>query len=113
MRPGRLRSLPAKSVGKLGRFRTMASMEVEESIRGNPIDEVVLLMACDNTSPSRGRPPAIFKLVQVGGWDREWRVRPPHLELGGNGLEQTRKIIRDALRCRPQAVGEPGLPNGR
>jgi len=52
MRPGRLRSLPAKSVGKLGRFRTMASMEVEESIRGNPIDEVVLLMACDDTTPS-------------------------------------------------------------
>src|SRR6201987_712458 len=33
-------------------FRTLASMDVEESIRGNPMDGVVLLMGCDKTSPS-------------------------------------------------------------
>jgi dihydroxy-acid dehydratase len=33
-------------------FRNLASMDVEESIRGNPIDAVVLLMGCDKTCPS-------------------------------------------------------------
>jgi L-arabonate dehydrase len=33
-------------------FRNLASMDVEESIRGNPIDGVVLLMGCDKTTPS-------------------------------------------------------------
>src|SRR4029078_338930 len=32
-------------------FRNLASMDVEESIRGNPIDGVVLLMGCDKTTP--------------------------------------------------------------
>ena len=33
-------------------FRNLASMDVEESIRGNPIDGVVLLMGCDKSTPS-------------------------------------------------------------
>ncbi len=33
-------------------FRNLASMDVEEAIRGNPIDGVVLLMGCDKTTPS-------------------------------------------------------------
>src|SRR5713226_3949155 len=33
-------------------FRNLASMDAEESIRGNPIDGVVLLMGCDKTTPS-------------------------------------------------------------
>jgi len=33
-------------------FRNLASMDVEESIRGNPLDCVVLLMGCDKTTPS-------------------------------------------------------------
>ena len=32
-------------------FRNLASMDVEESIRGNPIDGVVLLVGCDKTTP--------------------------------------------------------------
>ncbi len=32
-------------------FRNLASMDVEESIRGNPLDGVVLLMGCDKTTP--------------------------------------------------------------
>ena len=32
-------------------FRNLASMDVEESIRGNPIDGVVLLAGCDKTTP--------------------------------------------------------------
>ncbi|SDM19287.1 dihydroxy-acid dehydratase [Catalinimonas alkaloidigena] len=33
-------------------FRNLASMDTEESIRGNPIDGVVLLCGCDKTTPS-------------------------------------------------------------
>lgn len=33
-------------------FRNLASMDVEESIRANPIDGVVLLTGCDKTTPS-------------------------------------------------------------
>jgi dihydroxy-acid dehydratase len=33
-------------------FRNLASMDVEESIRSNPIDGVILLVGCDKTTPS-------------------------------------------------------------
>jgi len=33
-------------------FRNLASMDVEESIRANPVDGVVLLTGCDKTTPS-------------------------------------------------------------
>ena len=33
-------------------FRNLASMDAEESIRGNPIDGVVLMTGCDKTTPS-------------------------------------------------------------
>src|SRR5258705_3219539 len=33
-------------------FRNLASMDVEESIRGNPIDGVILLVGCDKTTPA-------------------------------------------------------------
>src|SRR5664279_367547 len=33
-------------------YRNLASMDVEESIRANPIDGVVLLCGCDKTTPS-------------------------------------------------------------
>ena len=32
--------------------RNLASMDVEEAIRGNPIDAVVLLVGCDKTTPA-------------------------------------------------------------
>src|SRR5215831_15096226 len=33
-------------------FRNLASMDVEESIRGNPMDGVALLVGCDKTTPA-------------------------------------------------------------
>src|ERR1700688_1446036 len=33
-------------------YRNLASMDVEESIRANPVDGVVLLCGCDKTTPS-------------------------------------------------------------
>jgi 1-pyrroline-4-hydroxy-2-carboxylate deaminase len=39
------------------------------------------------------------------------RVRPPRLELVGTELEQAKKIIREALRTRPESVSSYALPN--
>jgi hypothetical protein len=38
-------------------------------------------------------------------------VRPPRLQLVGDELEQTKKVIGDALRSRPQAVNHYAMPN--
>jgi L-arabonate dehydrase len=47
-------------------FRNLASMDVEESIRGNPIDGVVLLMGCDKTTPALLMGAASCKLPTIG-----------------------------------------------
>ena len=47
MSPGETQMRPTAML-----FRNLASMDVEESIRGNPLDGVVLLMGCDKTTPS-------------------------------------------------------------
>lgn len=49
----------------------------------------------------------LIKLVQSEIGMGNPRVRPPRLELAGEELEQTRSIIRDALRNRPL------VPSGR
>src|ERR1700736_4789983 len=55
----------------------------------------------------------LIKLVQAEVGMGNARVRPPRLELVGQELEQARKIIRDALRTRPQPVGVYALPNAK
>ncbi|HET9650784.1 MAG TPA: IlvD/Edd family dehydratase [Usitatibacter sp.] len=63
-------------------YRNLASMDVEESIRGNPIDGVVLLMGCDKTTPSLVMGAASVDLPTIGvsggpmlsGWYRGERV---------------------------------------
>ncbi len=47
-------------------FRNLASMDVEESIRGNPIDGVVLLMGCDKTTPALLMGAASCNLPAIG-----------------------------------------------
>ena len=47
-------------------FRNLASMDVEEAIRGNPIDGVVLLMGCDKTTPSLLMGAASCDLPSIG-----------------------------------------------
>jgi 4-hydroxy-tetrahydrodipicolinate synthase len=53
----------------------------------------------------------LIKLVQVEVGIGNARVRPPRLELVGDELEQTRKIIREALLSRPQSVESYELPD--
>ena len=49
---------PAMSLGESNMrptamlFRNLASMDVEESIRANPVDGVILLVGCDKTTPA-------------------------------------------------------------
>ena len=46
----------------------------------------------------------LIKLVQAETGKGNARVRPPRLELTGTELEENLKIIREALRTRPQLV---------
>ena len=55
----------------------------------------------------------LIKLVQAEVGMGNTRVRPPRLELVGQELEQARKLIGDALRTRPQAVGVYALSNAK
>ncbi len=47
-------------------YRNLASMDVEESIRGNPLDGVVLLMGCDKTTPALMMGAASCDLPTIG-----------------------------------------------
>ena len=47
-------------------FRNLASMDVEEAIRANPMDGVVLLMGCDKTTPSLMMGAASCDLPTIG-----------------------------------------------
>jgi len=53
----------------------------------------------------------LIKLVQEEVGMGNPRVRPPRLELAGDERDQARRIIRDALRSRPQSVSAYALPN--
>ena len=47
-------------------YRNLASMDVEESIRANPIDGVVLLVGCDKTTPALLMGAASVDLPTIG-----------------------------------------------
>jgi dihydrodipicolinate synthase/N-acetylneuraminate lyase len=55
----------------------------------------------------------LIKLVQAEVGMGNLYVRPPRLALVDDELEQTRRVIHDALRSRPQLVGSASLPNGK
>ena len=77
-------------------FRNLASMDVEESIRANPIDGVVLLMGCDKTTPALMMGAASVDLPTIGlsagpALSGNWRGRP----LGsGTGVIQMSEMVR-------------------
>ena len=77
-------------------YRNLASMDVEESIRGNPIDGVVLLMGCDKTTPSllMGAGSANLPTIGVSGGpmlNGKWRGQ----ELGsGTGVWSMSEQVR-------------------
>src|SRR5689334_92462 len=77
-------------------FRNLASMDVEESIRANPIDGVVLLMGCDKTTPSLLMGAASVDLPTIGvsggpALSGNWRGKP----LGsGTGVIEMSEMVR-------------------
>src|SRR6188768_3565982 len=77
-------------------YRNLASMDVEESIRGNPVDGVVLLMGCDKTTPSllMGAGSAGLPTIGVSGGpmlNGKWRGQ----ELGsGTGVWSMSEQVR-------------------
>ena len=77
-------------------YRNLASMDVEESIRGNPLDGVVLLMGCDKTTPSllMGASSADLPTIGVSGGpmlNGKWRGQ----ELGsGTGVWSMSEQVR-------------------
>ncbi len=77
-------------------YRNLASMDVEESIRGNPIDGVVLMMGCDKTTPSLLMGAASVDLPSIGisggpMLNGKWRGQ----ELGsGTGLWSMSEQVR-------------------
>jgi L-arabonate dehydrase len=77
-------------------FRNLVSMDVEESIRANPIDAVVLLMGCDKTTPALLMGAASVNLPTIGisggpSLSGNWRGHP----LGsGTGVIQMSEMVR-------------------
>jgi L-arabonate dehydrase len=77
-------------------YRNLASMDVEESIRGNPMDGVVLLFGCDKTTPSllMGAASANLPTIGVSGGpmlNGKWRGQ----ELGsGTGVWSMSEQVR-------------------
>ncbi len=84
-------------------YRNLASMDVEESIRGNPIDGVVLLMGCDKTTPSLVMGAASVDLPTVGVsggpmLSGKWRGQEPRL--GHRRVEHERAGPRRHAQAR-------------
>ena len=52
----------------------------------------------------------LIKLVQAEVGRGNARVRPPRLQLTGSELDQSRNLIREALRSRPQPANTYALP---
>ena len=82
-------------------YRNLASMDVEESIRGNPIDGVVLLMGCDKTTPvaadGRGqRRPADHRRLRRPHAQRQ--VARPGARLGHRRLEMSEQVRAGTLK---------------
>jgi 4-hydroxy-tetrahydrodipicolinate synthase len=55
----------------------------------------------------------LIKLVQSEVGMGNSQVRPPRLELEGNELSETRKLIRETLQSKPRSVASYALPNGK
>ena len=78
-------------------YRNLASMDVEESIRGNPIDGVVLLMGCDKTTPSLVMGASSVDLPTIGvsrRADAQRQVARPGARLGHRRVEHERAGAR-------------------
>lgn len=98
-------------------FRNLASMDVEESIRANPIDGVVLLVGCDKTTPSLVMGAASCDLPSIvvsGGPMLNGRFRGEEIGSGTHVWkfveavkrgDMTNADFQDAEACMSRSVG--------
>src|SRR6187549_3140244 len=87
-------------------FRNLASMDVEESIRANPIDGVVLLMGCDKTTPSLLMGAASVDLPTIGvsagpSLSGNWRGKPVG---SGTGVIEMSEMVRAGTLSKAEFV---------
>lgn len=87
-------------------FRNLVSMDVEESIRANPIDGVVLLMGCDKTTPALLMGAASCDLPTLGlSGGPMLNGRYQGRELGsGTGLFQMSEDVRAGRMQRSEFI---------
>ena len=98
-------------------FRNLAAMDVEETLRANPLDGVVLLAGCDKTTPSLLMGAAscdLPALMVSGGPDAERQVpRARHrlghqrvgVQRGHPGGKMTLEQFMDAEACMSRSAG--------
>ena len=99
-------------------FRNLASMDVEESIRANPLDGVVLLTGCDKTTPSTlmgacsvdlptiivpGGPmlSGRFKGEFIGSGSFSWTIKETRIRYQQVKTVGIHKIVQKALKELP------------
>ena len=90
-------------------FRNLVSMDVEESIRGNPIDGVVLLCGCDKTTPSLMMGAAscdLPALVVSGGAMLNGNFRGQPLGSGTSVWQMSEDVRAGKMSCEDFADAE-------
>ena len=98
-------------------FRNLVSMDVEESIRANPLDGVVLLVGCDKTTPALLMGAASCDLPAIavsGGPMLNGRFRGEHIGSGTHMFkfdamvktgEMSTSELMEAEACMSRSVG--------
>ena len=93
-------------------YRNLVSMDVEESIRGNPIDGVVLLMGCDKTTPSLVMGAASCDIPTIGlsgGPMLNGRYKNEVLGSGTGVWQMSEKVRAGTLRLEEFMDAEAGM----
>ncbi|MEO8558145.1 MAG: L-arabinonate dehydratase [Rhodospirillales bacterium] len=93
-------------------FRNLASMDVEESIRANPMDGVILLTGCDKTTPSLMMGAAscdIPTLVVSGGPMLNGRFRDQQIGSGTHVWKFTEMLKTGEMDPSELAEAEAGM----
>lgn len=93
-------------------FRNLASMDVEESIRGNPMDGVVLMVGCDKTTPSLVMGAASCDLPTIaisGGPMLNGRFRGRSIGSGTDVWKFTDDVRAGVMSAEEFAAAENGM----
>ncbi len=93
-------------------YRNLVSMDVEESIRGNPIDGVVLLMGCDKTTPSLVMGAASCDIPTIGlsgGPMLKGRYKKEILGSGTGVWQMSEKVRAGTMRLEEFMDAEAGM----